>query len=179
MKLKIKIKRINKEIALPTIIDKGEWVDLRSSDIVVLKAPQSGTLKKKTINGENRSYRDVSFDECLIPLGIAAKIPKGFEAIILPRSSTFKKFGIIMTNSQGIIDNSYSGNNDEWKFPAAALRSTVIIKGSRVCQFRIQLSQKATIWQKLKWFLSSGIKIVEVDNLNTTDRGGIGSTGVD
>ena len=73
---------------------------------------------------------------------------------------------------------SYNGDNDEWKFPAIAIRETTIEEGTRICQFRIQLSQKATCWQKLKWFFSNGIKLVEVDSLNNEDRLGFGSTGV-
>ena len=73
---------------------------------------------------------------------------------------------------------SYNGDNDEWKFPAIAIRETTIEKGTRICQFRIQLSQKATFWQKLKWLFSSRVKLVEVDSLNNKSRGGFGSTGV-
>ena len=73
---------------------------------------------------------------------------------------------------------SYNGNEDEWKFPAVAIRPTFIEKGTRICQFRVQLSQKATVWQKIKWLFTSGIKLVEVDNLDNTNRGGFGSTGV-
>lgn len=78
---------------------------------------------------------------------------KRIEAHIVPRSSTFKNFKIVQSNSLGIIDNTYSGNDDEWKFPAISLERTVIKKGDRICQFRIQLSQKATIWQKLSGYL--------------------------
>jgi dUTP pyrophosphatase len=105
------------------------------------------------------------------------KLPKGFEAIVAPRSSTFSKYKILQANSLGIIDSSYSGNEDEWKFPAIAFEDVAIDSNTRICQFRIQLSQKATVWQKLKWLLSSGIKIVEVDNLDDNNRGGFGSTG--
>lgn len=178
MKLKIKVKRLNCNIELPTIIEKGEWVDLRSSSTVTLKAPQSETLKSHRVGDNRVYYRNVNFDSILIPLGIAMKLPDGFEAIVAPRSSTYNKFGIIQTNSLGIIDNSYCGNEDEWQFPATALRETTINTGDRICQFRIQLSQKATIWQRLKWLFSSGIKIVEVDNLSNNNRSGIGSTGV-
>lgn len=73
---------------------------------------------------------------------------------------------------------SYNGNGDEWKFPAVAIRPTSIEKGTRICQFRVQLSQKATMWQKIKWLLSSGIELVEVGNLSNTNRGGFGSSGV-
>lgn len=177
MALKIKVKRINKDIDLPYINKIGDWIDLRAAEDIQIKAPQAGTLKKHKIDGKEVSHRDVDFSITLIPLGIAIKLPKGFEALLLPRSSTAKKFGIIQANSQGIIDESYQGNNDEWKFPAIGIKDTAIKKGDRICQFRIQLSQKATFWQKLKWLLSSNIEIVEVDNLEGEDRGGFGSTG--
>lgn len=178
MKLKIKVKRINKNIDLPRVIDKGEWIDLRSSETVHLKAPQAGILKRHTINGVEESHRDVTFDSKLIGLGVAMQLPKGFEAVTLSRSSTYKNFGVILGNSEGVIDGSYCGDNDEWKFNAIAFRDTVINEGDRICQFKIQLSQKATMWQKIKWLLSSGIEIVEIDNLDNSDRDGIGSTGI-
>lgn len=175
MKLKIKVKRINKNLPLPEIIDKGDWIDLRSSEEVVLKAPQAGRLYN-TKNGE--ASREVVFDSRLIRLGVAMHLPKGFEAVALSRSSTYKNFGVILANSEGVIDQPYCGDNDEWRYNAIALRDTVIHEGDRVCQFRIQLSQKATMWQKLRWLFSSGVKIVEVEELTNPDRGGIGSTGV-
>lgn len=178
MKLKIKVKRINENISLPKVIDKGDWVDLRAAETVTLKAPQASTLKRHSVNGVEYSRRDVAFDSKLIGLGVAMQLPKGFEAVVLPRSSTYKNFGVILGNSEGVIDQTYCGDNDEWKFNAIAFRATIIKEDDRICQFRIQLSQKATFWQKIKWLLSSGIKIVEVDSLNSADRGGIGSTGI-
>lgn len=178
MKLKIKVKRLNKDVELPEIIEKGEWIDLRASETITFNAPQSGTLKKHKVNGREVNHRDVKFDYKLIPLGIAMQLPKGFEATILPRSSLFKVFGVTLSNSMGVIDNSYSGNNDEWKFGAIAFKDSVITEDVRICQFRIQLSQKATIWQKIKWLFCSGVRIVEVNNLKNPDRKGIGSTGV-
>lgn len=178
MKLKIKVKRINKNIPLPKVIDKGDWIDLRSAETISLRAPQAGTLKRYTVNGKEVSHRDVSFDNKLVNLGLAVKLPEGFEAVVLPRSSAFNNFGVILANSEGVIDNSYCGNNDEWKFNAVAFRDTVINEGDRIGQFRIQLSQKATFWQKLKWLLSSGVEIIEVDEFEDPDRGGIGSTGL-
>lgn len=154
MKLKIKIKTFGEQV-LPEVIDKGDWIDLRSNEEVLF---------------EKGDYK-------LISLGVAMELPKGFEAIVVPRSSTPKNFGIMCANSFGVIDNSYSGDNDEWKFPAIAIRKTVLLMDERICQFRIQLSQKATFWQKLKWFFSNGIKIERVEKLNTINRGGIGSTG--
>ena len=97
--MKIEIKRINKNINFPTIINKGEWIDLRASETVQLKGPQSGVLKRKEVNGETISSRDVTFDTRMIPLGVAMRLPKGCEAHVLPRSGTFKDFGIMMTNS--------------------------------------------------------------------------------
>jgi dUTP pyrophosphatase len=177
MKLNIKIKRLNKNLQLPLSINKGEWVDLRCSETTKFKAPQSGTLKTKRVEGEEARYRDVTFDTKYLPLGVAMKLPKGFEAHVLPRSSTPLGMGIMCANSQGIIDNTYSGNTDEWKFPALAIRDTTIKEGERICQFRIQLSQKATLWQKIKWLLCSGISIKEVEELDEESRGGFGSTG--
>lgn len=123
--------------------DKSDWVDLRAAEDVELKA---GEFK-------------------LIPLGVGMKLPEGYEAHIVPRSSTYKNFGILQTNHCGIIDNSYSGDNDQWKFPALAMRDTVIKKNDRICQFRIMEKQK-------------NIKFIEVEKLDSIDRGGFGSTGV-
>lgn len=157
MKLKIKIKLHGPQY-LPELIDKGDFVDLR-------------------YGGENTVYLNEG-DYALLRLGVAMKLPKGFEAIIVSRSSTYIRFGIMNPNGFGVIDGSYSGNNDEWKYPALALRDSVAIyTEDRICQFRIQLSQKATAWQKLRWLFSSGIKFVKVDDLGGTDRGGFGSTG--
>jgi dUTPase len=178
MRLTIKVKRLNMLLDLPEVIEKGDWIDLRASENVIMHAPQAGTLQRHKVNGEEVSHRDVKFDFKLIPLGVAMKLPKGFEAVVLPRSSTAKKFGIIQANSQGVIDHTYQGDGDEWKYPALAIRDTVIHEGDRICQFRIQLSQKATVWQKLKWLFSSGVKIKEVESLGGTDRDGFGSTGV-
>lgn len=174
----IKIKRINPNITLPSFIDKGEWVDLSASQAIIMMAPQASVAKKKSVNGVEGSYRDVEFDSCMIPLGVAMELPKGYEAVTLPRSSTFKTYGIIMSNSEGVIDSSYCGDTDEWKFPAIAMRHTAINVGDRICQFRIQLSQKATVWQKIKWLFSSKIEFVEVGHLGNADRGGFGTTGI-
>lgn len=178
MKLKIKVRKLYPGVKLPEVIKKGEWVDLRSSSVVHLNAPQAGTLKTHKVNGENVSHRDVSFDYELISLGVSMSLPKGFEAVIAPRSSTFRNFGIIQANSIGVVDNSYCGDHDIWKMPVIALRDTTIESGDRICQFRIQLSQKANLWQKLRWFLSSGIKFKEVEFLWRRNRGGNGSTGI-
>lgn len=174
----IKIKRINPNIEFPKIIKKGEWIDLRASKDITLKAPQAQTLKRTTIKGESVSYRDVEFDSTKIPLGIAMQLPKGYEALILPRSGTFNNYGIMLTNSEGVIDYTFCGNDDEWKFEAVAFKHTEIKEGDRICQFRIQLSQKATMWQKLKWLFDSKINLIEVSNLKGKNRGGFSSTGV-
>lgn len=100
----------------------------------------------------------------LIPLGIAMELPKGYEAHVIPRSSTFKNFGIIQTNSMGLIDESYCGDNDQWFMPALAMRDTKICKNDRICQFRIMEHQPA-------------LEFESVDVLGHGDRGGFGSTG--
>ena len=176
MKLKILVKRFKNErgepyVTLPKIIKKGDWVDLFAAKECVLNAPQAGTLK-----GHDVKHRDVISEVTYIPLGIAVKLPKGYEAILAPRSSSAKKLGIMLANSIGIIDNSYGGNDDQWMFPAVTLRKTAIALNTRLCQFRIQLSQKATMWQKIKWLFASGIELVEVDHLDNDNRGGFGST---
>lgn len=123
-------------------IEIGDWIDLRAAEDCRITC------------GEYK----------LISLGISMKLPKGYEAHVLPRSSTPSKFGIILANSQGIIDNSYSGDNDVWHFPAIAIEDTVIRKGDRICQFRIVKKMPK-------------VKLIEVDRLGGKDRGGIGSTG--
>lgn len=168
MKQKIKVLRKNKNLPLPEIIKKGEWVDLRSSETVYFNVPRATTLKQAS--------RKIIFDTKLIKLGVAMELPKGFEAVMVVRSST-PKLNVFQTNAQAVIDNSFKGDNDEWRLWLTALDEVIINEGNRICQFRIQLSQKATFWQKFKWLLSSGIKIVEVDSLNNKGRGGIGTTG--
>lgn len=155
MKTKIYIKRIDKTVTLPQIIDRGEWIDLRASGDIDIKRGDIGK----------------------IPLGVAIKIPKGYELHILPRSSTPLNFKVLLANSEGIGDYTFSGNKDEYQFIFYAIRSTKIKHNSRICQFKIELSQKATVWQKLKWLFSNGVEIIEVDNLSDVNRGGIGSTG--
>lgn len=120
----------------------GDWIDLRAAEDVMI---DSGQFK-------------------LIPLGVAMELPQGYEALVAPRSSTFKKLGIILANSIGIIDESYKGDGDEWHFPAYAVKDTFIHKNERICQFRIIKHQPM-------------IRLLEVDHLGNEDRGGIGSTG--
>ena len=139
----IKIKYLSDKIEKLTYIDnKSDWIDLRAAQHIQMKA------------GEFR----------LIPLGVAIELPKGYEAHIVPRSSTFKNFGIIQTNSMGIVDESYCGDDDEWFFPAFALRDTEININDRICQFRIVEHQPK-------------ITFVEVEELGNDNRGGHGSTG--
>ena len=137
----IKIKYL-KDIQKIERFNVGDWIDLRAAETVVMKA------------GEYR----------MIPLGVAMELPKGYEAIIAPRSSTFKKYGIISANSIGIIDESFRGDGDEWNFLAYAVRNTKIHKNERICQFRIIQHQPL-------------IHLLEVESLGNEDRGGIGSTG--
>lgn len=140
----IKIKYFDDEIEKLKYIDgKSDWIDLRASEDVVLK---KGEFK-------------------LIPLGVAMELPNGYEAHVVPRSSTFKNFGIIQTNSLGVIDNTYCGDNDMWKFPAIAMRDTVVHKNDRICQFRIMRNQPT-------------IEFEEVNTLGNEDRSGFGATGV-
>lgn len=177
MKLKIKVKVLT-EGCMPEINEKGDWIDLKAAKDIKLNAAQSGTLKKKTVEGEGVGYRNVEMNTSYIPLGVAMKLPNGFEAIVASRSSGPKKLNIFIPSGIGIIDQVYSGNGDEWNYVASSMKATTIHKGDRICQFRIQLSQKATMWQKLKWLFNSGIKLVEVDDLGDNNRGGFGTTGV-
>lgn len=172
MKLKIKIKEIVPG-CMPEINPIGDWIDLKAAKDIEIRAAQAGTQYQQ--NG--LKYRNVNIPVIYIPLGVAMELPKGFEAIVVPRSSTPKKKGLFIPNGQGVIDLSYQGNNDEWHFISSPLTNTDIKKGNKICQFRIQLSQKATFCQKLKWLFSSGIELVKVDNLSNNNRGGMGTTG--
>ena len=141
----IKIKYMHEDLEkLDFIGGKSDWIDLRcaSKEDIVLKA---GEFK-------------------LIPLGVAMELPEGYEAHVVPRSSTYKHYGIIQTNSVGIIDNSYCGDNDWWFYPAFALRDTVIKFNDRICQFRIMEKMKP-------------VAFTQVETLGNADRGGHGSTG--
>lgn len=137
----IKIKYL-RDVTKIEEISGGDWLDLRAAEEVTMKA---GEFK-------------------MIPLGVAMELPKGYEAWVVPRSSTFKKHGVILVNSIGIIDEDYKGDNDEWNFLAFAMRDTVIPKNTRICQFRIIQHQPKT-------------HRLEVETLGNPDRGGIGSTG--
>lgn len=138
----IKIIYHNKNMGKIENLAVGDWYDLRAAETVEM---QAGEFK-------------------LISLGVSMKLPEGYEAHMAPRSSTFKKWGILQTNSVAVIDNSYSGTNDIWRYPALAMRDTTIYEGDRICQFRIVKIQPE-------------VEFIEVDELDSTDRGGVGSTG--
>lgn len=140
--MEIKIKYHNEGVEKIAKIPNGDWIDLRAAETVALKA---GEFK-------------------LISLGVSMKLPDGYESHVVPRSSTFKKWGVLQTNSMGVIDNSYCGENDIWRFPAFAMRDTVIEEGDRICQFRIVKKMEP-------------VEFVEVEHMDDADRGGFGSTG--
>lgn len=142
MELPLRIKYFDKNIEKLKKTKKGDWIDLRSAIDISLKKG----------------------DFALIPLGVGMVLPDGYEAHIVPRSSTFKNWKIIQTNSVGIIDNSYSGENDQWMMPVYAVEDTKIKKNDRICQFRIL--EKMPV-----------LEIQEVEHLNDVSRGGFGSTG--
>ena len=127
---------------LAYIENKSDWIDLRAAEEVRLKKGEFA----------------------LIPLGVAMELPKGYEAHVVPRSSTFKNFGIIQTNHMGVIDESYCGDSDQWYMPVLAVRDTEIHVNDRICQFRIMQHQPT-------------IRFEETDTLGHSDRGGFGSTG--
>lgn len=173
MKMKIKVKVLT-EGCMPAISETGDWIDLRAAKDIEIKAAQVGVQYQEN----NSKYRDASIPVVYIPLGVSMKLPKGYEAIIASRSSGPKKLNVFIPCGQGIVDNSYSGNDDQWHYVASPMKNASIKKGDRICQFRVQLSQKATMWQKLKWLFNSGIELVEVNNLSDENRGGLGSSGV-
>lgn len=141
--LKIKIVYHNPNLKRLESIRQGDWIDLRAAETVELKA------------GESR----------MISLGVSMKLPPNYEAHVAPRSSTFKNWGILQTNSVGVVDNSYSGTNDVWRWPVYATRDTVIRENDRICQFRIVERMPELCFE-------------ETEALDETDRGGFGSTGV-
>ena len=163
--MKIKVKLLHPKCRLEKL-KKGEWIDLRAAQNIVLDAP-----KIDVTSGE------IIFDRCLVPLGIAIELPKYFEANIVVRSSTFKTWQIIQSNGVGIIDSSYCGDKDEWKLPIIAFAYRLISEGDRICQFRIRPSQFAPWWVKLRWLFTTSFKIEYVDSLNNVNRGGFGKSG--
>ena len=173
MKQTIKIKVLTAGCE-PAFKGNSDWIDLRAAEDVTLEAPYANALHKSKAD----RFRTVEVQRRLIPLGIAMQLPEGMEAIVAPRSSTHRYFNIIEANSIGIIDNSYNGPNDQWFFPAISIGKSTIKKGDRICQFKIQPSQRATFKQKLRWLLSNGVELEFVDELHNSNRGGNGSTGV-
>lgn len=141
--LQIKIKYFSPDTPRLQRIEKGDWIDLYAASTIELK----------------------QFEFKLIPLGIAMKLPEGFEAHLAPRGSTFKNFGVIQTNSVGVIDETFCGDNDQWFFPALAMRDTKIEAGQRLCQFRIM--------RKMPYF-----EFDVVETMTDPDRGSHGSTGI-
>ena len=142
-KKKLKIKYLVPDMPRLCYIDgKSDWIDLRCAQDTDMKA------------GEFR----------LIPLGIAVALPEGYEAHIVPRSSTYKNFGIIQTNHMGVVDESYCGDGDVWRFNALAPRDVHIEKNDRICQFRLMKKMPP-------------IQFEQVERLTAPDRGGFGSTG--
>lgn len=143
MEKNIQIKYFTDKIEKLTYIDgKSDWIDLRAAKEMELKAGEYA----------------------MIPLGVAMKLPEGYEAHIVPRSSTYKNYGLIQTNHMGVVDESYCGDNDQWHMPVYALRDTVIHVNDRICQFRIMEHQPKIVFE-------------EVEGLDAPDRGGFGSTG--
>lgn len=138
----IKIKYLDANIDRIGKIDVGDWIDLRAAEDVILYA------------GEYKA----------IPLGVAMQLPDGYEAFMIPRSGTYKKHGILMANSIGLVDESYKGDNDEWHFPALAIHGGRVNKNERICQFRIIKHQPSVVFE-------------EVESLGNKSRGGLGSTG--
>lgn len=140
---KILIKYSSKELVRIEKLTIGDWIDLRAAADVYIPA------------GETRT----------IPLGVAMKLPEGYEAYVVPRSSTFKNFGLMLSNHFGVIDNSYCGDNDWWFFSGLAWKDTMVHKNDRICQFRIMEKQPE-------------IEFIEVEELHNVSRGGFGSTGI-
>ena len=139
----IKIKYFTDKIEKLAYIDgKSDWLDLRASEEVTLKQGEFA----------------------LVPLGVAMELPKGYEAHIVPRSSTYKNFGVIQANHCGVVDGSYCGDNDMWRMPVIAMRDTQIHVNDRICQFRIMKNQPEILFE-------------EVEHLEGKDRGGFGTTG--
>lgn len=143
MALLIQIKYHTPELIRIRKIEQGDWIDLRAAEQVTLKA------------GEFR----------LISLGVSMQLPEGYEAHIAPRSSTFKKWGILQVNSVGVVDESYCGDSDIWRMPVYATRDTTIELNDRICQFRLVKKMPE-------------VELEETDHLSGTPRGGFGSTGV-
>jgi len=142
----INIKYHDDELKRIEEIPQGDWIDLRSAEYVEL---------------EPFSFKAIS-------LGVSMELPAGYEAHVVPRSSTFKYFGVIQTNGMGIIDESYRGDNDVWFMPVFSMRKTIIEKNDKICQFRIV--------KKMEKYPE--LNLVEKEYLGNENRGGHGSTGI-
>ena len=168
--MEIKIKHFNEDYPRLEKLQQGDWIDLRVDSIDGGKW-DTGYFKEITDDGTivNLGHKEyISYDKGDIikfRLGVAMELPEGYEAHVVPRSSTRRKFGLVQTNSIGIIDNSYNGDGDEWMVEFVAVEDGVIERFDRVCQFRIVENQPS-------------IDMVEVEHLGNKDRGGYGSTGV-
>lgn len=154
--MELKVKYFSKDYPKLYKSKKGDYIDLRVDSLIQYK------YKTKMI-ADTFDYR--KGDIIKFGLGVAIELPRGYEAIVVPRSSTFTNWGFIQTNSMGVIDNSYNGNNDEWQIEFIAMRDGKINRFDRVCQFRILKNQP-------------DFNILEVDTLHNIDRGGYGSTGI-
>lgn len=174
--MKIRIKQLDSGAPIAYKV-QGDWIDLSVTKDIVMKAPEATTLSRKTKNGVETQRRKVIFDRQLIDLNACIEMPKGFECHMLPRSSTPLKWNIILGNSEGAIDGTYIGDSDIWRFYAIAFDDVCIPAGTSIAQFRIDLSQRATVWQKLRWLFSNEPKIEIVQYLGNKSRGGHGTTG--
>ena len=148
--MQIQVKYHHPDLYRISKFDKGDWIDLRAAENVKLNA------------GE----------DVLISLGISIKLPKEYEMWLAPRSSTYRKYHIIQTNGIGIIDNTYCGNNDIIRMPVLAMKDTIIPFNERIAQFRLVPRMKYADPNFI-----NGISFDEVEDLQTEDRGGFGSTG--
>jgi len=155
--MKIRYRRIgDKSVVKPIeILEGGDWIDLQTRIDVNLKKDEYAQ----------------------IPLGIAMELPSGFEAWVVLRSSTPRKWKLRIPNGKGIVDCLYRGDGDEWHAIVEAMNDTKIPAGTRIAQFRIFNNQFATPWQKIKWMFTRKLEFVEVEVLGNINRGGIGSTG--
>ena len=151
----LKIRYADKDFPTLNMTEKGDWIDIKATKDYDLKAGESE----------------------FIDLGVAMNLPSNYEAWLVPRSGTFKKYGLIQTNGTGIIDNSYSGNNDIWMMPVYATRDTHVAKGERLCQFRL-VERMSVNFSPFRISQSHcDLYIVETDQLDDIDRGGFGSSG--
>lgn len=163
MKIKIKLYEGG---YVPIRTQKGDWFDIPMPKDGKIEAPFANILTK------NRTVRNVQINNQLTELGFAIELPKGYEAYLLPRSSTYKNFHVDLANTMPVIDNSYHGDDDQWKANIKAYDKAEWKAGDCLFQMRIQLCQYATTWQKIKWlFWNGNIQFVVVDHLNKSNRG--------